>query len=253
MRIVLSPRTPTRRSPSFGSKAGPGVLHVVAGLHHHADLGLADGQDAGVFEPGERARVRHVGVHHAGGIRVQPVDGGMDAVARELHLPFAREAGAVEADLHERGCGHLRPVQPERDLQVAILLARNGEGQVIEDSLLKSVHHGKPVGRGEIDAGLPFGLGVSRLSRRQGGNGHLAVLLVFTVGVGRVRTQGPARPERRLCAIRGAESRSERTVRSSSGRRASSTRSSRSRAGSRLPPVGLRARAARRPRRSRPR
>ena len=174
-------------------EGGAGVLHVVAGLHHHPDLGLADGQDARVLEPGERARVRHVGVHHAGRIRDQPVDGGVDAVARELHLALARVAGAVEADLHERGRGHLRPVQAERDLEVAVPLARHGEGEVVEDPLLEPVHDRDPVGRGEVDAGLPLGLGVRGLPLRKGRYRHLEFLLRIVPGIHRGRTDASGR------------------------------------------------------------
>ena len=199
---------PGEALPLLRIEGGAGVLHVVAGLHRHPELGLADGEDARVLEPGEGARVRHVGVHHAGRVRDQPVDGGVDAVARELHLALARVAGPVEPDLHERGSGHLRPVQAERDLEVAVLLARHGEGEVVEDPLLEAVHHGEPVGRGEVDAGLPLGLGVPGLALRQGGYRHLMLLLFIVVNVRAGRPGGMPEPrrKRRLCAIRARES-----------------------------------------------
>ena len=78
-RMVLSPITLARRSPSSGSKAGPVYVVVVGDLAHHADFGLADLLDARIFKPRQRARVRHVGVKHRLGLRQRIVDRRMDA------------------------------------------------------------------------------------------------------------------------------------------------------------------------------
>ena len=82
--------------------------------------------------------------------RVDAVAGALDIAGAALHL------AVVDADLHEGRGLHLRPVQAERDLVVAVGLARHRQRQVIEDALVEAVHDGDAVGGGEIDARLPL-------------------------------------------------------------------------------------------------
>ena len=121
-----------------------------------AELGLADRENLRIFQPGERARKRHVGVKNRAGVGQQPMHRRVDAIAGLLDDPLAREQGAVVADLHEAARRHLGPVEPKRDLVVAVVPAGHPHRQVIEDSLVEAVHHGKAVGRGEIDPRLPL-------------------------------------------------------------------------------------------------
>ena len=81
----------------------------------------------------------------------------MDAVGGALHVAGAAlHLAVVDADLHEGAGLHLRPVHAEGDLVVAVAPAGHRQGQVVEDALVEAVHHGDPVGGGEIDAGLPL-------------------------------------------------------------------------------------------------
>jgi hypothetical protein len=143
----------------LGLEGGAGVLVVVGDLAHHADLGLADLLDARVLQPGERAGERHVRVEYGGRrLRQHLVDRRMDAIAGALDVAGAAlDLAVVDADLHEGRGLHLRPVQAERDLVVAVGLAGDDEGEVVEDALVEPVLDGHAVGGGQIDAGLPLG------------------------------------------------------------------------------------------------
>jgi hypothetical protein len=92
------------------------------------------------------ARLRDVVVDR----RVNTVAGTLNVADAALHLAVA------EPNFHERTRLHLRPMQAEGYLIVAIGLARHGQGQVIEDALVQAVHHGGPMGRRQVDASLPF-------------------------------------------------------------------------------------------------
>src|SRR5262249_3901707 len=63
---------------------------------------------------------------------------------------------AVVADFHEAACRHLRPVQPERDLVVAIVAPRHTKGQMVENPLVETVHHRQTVRCRQIHAPLPL-------------------------------------------------------------------------------------------------
>ena len=138
-----------------GIEGGPGVDVVVGGLHHGAEFGLSDRQDVLVLQPGECAGEGHMGVEDRGGVALQPVDRGVNAIGGALDFALAGEAGAVVADFHEAACGDLGPVQAEGNLVVAVVGARHAQGEVIENAFIEPVHHGEAMGGGEIDARLP--------------------------------------------------------------------------------------------------
>src|SRR5262249_1537376 len=69
-------------------------------------------------------------------------------------LALAGDELAIVADLHETARRDFAPVQPERDLVIAVA-ARHPQGEVIEDALVKPVHHREPVRGGEIHPRLP--------------------------------------------------------------------------------------------------
>ena len=208
--MPLSPRMPARRSPSAVLEGRAGVGVVVGDLVDHANLGLADLLDARVLQPGQRAGIGHMRVEHGSGrLWLQLVDGRVDAISGALDVTCtALHLAVVDADLHERAGLHLRPVHAERDLIVAVGPAGHRQGQVVEDALVKAVHHCEPVGGGKIDAGLPF-LGAAFLSadgrnlelhlRPPGSSGHGRILGFTVTGERRHTEAAPlqASPTRR--------------------------------------------------------
>src|SRR5579859_4921377 len=94
--------------------------------------------------------------------RHEAVDRRVDAIGRLLYLALARQHTSVPADFHEAACRNLRPMQPERDLVVAVALAGNRQSQVIENAFAETMPDGKPVRGGEIDSRLPLGGGDCR-------------------------------------------------------------------------------------------
>src|SRR5262249_24609198 len=85
------------------------------------------------------------------------VAGPGDAIAGALPVAGAAlHLAVINADLHEGAGAHFRPVQAERDLIVAVGLAGDRQREVVEDTFVEAMHHGKPVGGGKIDARLPF-------------------------------------------------------------------------------------------------
>ena len=125
-------------------------------MHHDAEFGLADRQDALVLQPRQGAAEGHVGVQHGVAVRHQPVDRRVDAVGGTFDHALAGEQRAIVADFHEAARGHLGPVQAERDLVVAVVVARHARGEVVEDALVEAVHHGHAMRGRQIDARLPL-------------------------------------------------------------------------------------------------
>src|SRR5215471_10851241 len=73
----------------------------------------------------------------------------------------------VVTDLHEAACGDRRPVQSERDLEVAIVSAGCGKREMIENALAETLNVGELTGGGQIDARPPnggIGVGILPLS-----------------------------------------------------------------------------------------
>src|SRR4029077_4155766 len=69
------------------------------------------------------------------------------------------------ADLHQDTRRHLRPVQTERDLVIAIVLIWHGQGKMVEDALAEAVADGEAMRRCEIDPRLPLrGIGGAALA-----------------------------------------------------------------------------------------
>jgi len=65
-------------------------------------MSLADLLDARVFEPRQRAGIRHVSVKHRLRLRQRLVDRGVDAIAGALDLTLAAlHFAIVDADFHE--------------------------------------------------------------------------------------------------------------------------------------------------------
>src|SRR5438067_1033714 len=83
------------------------------------------------------------------------MDRRMDAIAGALDIALAGKPRAVIADFHEAACGHLGPIEAERDLVVAVARAGHAERQVIENAFVEAMHHAEPMRGREIDAGLP--------------------------------------------------------------------------------------------------
>jgi hypothetical protein len=84
---------------------------------------------------------------------------GMDAERRALDLAFAleRRARFVEHDHVARP--RFRPMQPERQDQVAVFVAGDSAGEVIVDALFELVQHGEAMCGGELDLRLPHRIG----------------------------------------------------------------------------------------------
>src|SRR6185437_11279869 len=68
----------------------------------------------------------------------------------------AAQHRAVIADLHQNAGGHLRPMEAKRDLVVAIVPARHGQREVVEDAFAEAMADGEAMGGGEIDPCLPL-------------------------------------------------------------------------------------------------
>src|SRR5439155_14561217 len=73
-----------------------------------------------------------------------------------LDLALAAQHRAVIADLHQNARRDLRPMQAERDLVVAIVPARHGQGEVVEDALAEAMADREAMRRREVDPRLPF-------------------------------------------------------------------------------------------------
>jgi hypothetical protein len=97
-----------------------------------------------------------MGVEDAGMLRHEAVDRRVDAEGRAFDLPLAAQHRAVIADFHQAARRHLRPVQAERDLIIAVVFAGHRQGEMVEDSLAETVRHGHPMRRRQIDPRLPF-------------------------------------------------------------------------------------------------
>src|SRR6202790_4035256 len=76
----------------------------------------------------------------------------------------ALDLAVVDANFHEGRGRHLGPVHSERDLVVAVAVARHDQGEVVEDALAEIVHVGEAMRRREIDPRLPF-LGAAIVKR----------------------------------------------------------------------------------------
>ena len=139
--------------------------------------------DMAVEECGRLARwhqavvLQHVERHRPGLVRVQhhartadAVDGRVDALRRQLDhaLALERLPRFVEHDQVARA--RFRPVQAERQDQVAVLVPRHGDREVVVDALLELVQHRKAVRSGEVDLGLADRVGRGRCY--QGMDGH---------------------------------------------------------------------------------
>src|SRR5258706_9819340 len=154
----LFPAEHARKTLSFlRIERRAGVEVVVHEVIEQAALGLADRLDLRVLEPRERRSVRHVRMHHADCFRNQPVDRRMDAISRALGFALTLQDLAGVADLEKATRGNFRPVQAERDLQVAIAPARDRARQVIENSFGESVVVRDAMRGGEIHTHAPFG------------------------------------------------------------------------------------------------
>jgi len=105
---------------------------------------------------GDIARFRRLPPYLRSMLRNEAVDRRMDAEGRALDLALAAQHLAVIADFHQAARRHLRPMQPERDLVIAVVLARHGEREMVEDPFAEAVRHGHPVRRRQIDPRLPF-------------------------------------------------------------------------------------------------
>src|SRR5262249_37075945 len=73
-----------------------------------------------------------------------------------LDLALAGLERAVVAHFHEAARRHLGPMQPERDLVVAVVGAGHAQGEMVEDALVEPVHHGETMRGGEINPRLPL-------------------------------------------------------------------------------------------------
>jgi hypothetical protein len=83
--------------------------------------------------------------------------GAWNALRRELDdaLAFERLAGFVEHDQVARA--RFRPVQAERQDQVAIVPSRHSHGEVVVDALVEFMQHGDAVCGSEVDLRLGYG------------------------------------------------------------------------------------------------
>jgi hypothetical protein len=81
---------------------------------------------------------------------VNAIAGSLDVTVPALHLTI------VDAYLHERRSLDLRPVHAKRNLVIAVGIARDYLGQVIEDSLVQAMHDGQSMRGCKIDASLPL-------------------------------------------------------------------------------------------------
>src|SRR5579862_2931341 len=93
------------------------------------------------------------------------MDRRVDAEGRALDLARPAQDRAVIADLHQNTRRHLRPMETERDLVIAVVPARHGQGKMVEDALAEAVADGEAVRRREVDPRLPFrGIGGAALA-----------------------------------------------------------------------------------------
>lgn len=113
---------------------------------------MADHLEARLFEAGQRADERHVGVQYAGSARDQPMYRRVDAKRRALDVAAAAQQAAVVIDLQQAARGDLAPVQPERDLEMSIVGAGYGKGEMVEDAFAETLPVREPMCRREIDA-----------------------------------------------------------------------------------------------------
>src|SRR5438477_7854867 len=132
------------------------VFVVIGNRVEKGDLGLAERGEARLSKAGERGGKRHMSVQDAGLLRVELVDRGVDAKGGAFDLAFATQDLAVIADLHQAARGHLRPMQPERDLVITVALARHGQRKMVEDAFAQAVRHGEAMRRREIDPRVPL-------------------------------------------------------------------------------------------------
>src|SRR6516165_10521687 len=134
-------------------KSWASVIVVICNHFHHADFRLADLFNVGIFETGERTGKRHMRVEHGFSLRqrlvnwrVNAIAGSLDVTVPTLHLTI------VDAYLHERRSLDLRPVHTKRNLVIAVGIARDHLGQVIEDSLVQAMHDCQSMCGCKIDA-----------------------------------------------------------------------------------------------------
>ena len=101
------------------------------------------------------------------------VDGAVDVRPRRQYAAVQREAGPIDArglvevvihaDLDEIGWRHLGIEEFMSLDQKVALLARHPHGGVIVDDVAPAVVCDQPIGRGEVNAGLPLGRRYFRL------------------------------------------------------------------------------------------
>ena len=130
-----------RQARAFGRiERRTGVFVVIGDLAGHPDFGLADLLDAWILEPGQRARIGHVGVENtalACGKRF--MNRCVDAIAGALDVALATlDRAVVDADFHKARRRHFRPMRAERNLVIAIAAAGDHIGQMIEDAFARS-------------------------------------------------------------------------------------------------------------------
>jgi hypothetical protein len=96
------------------------------------------------------------------------MDRRVDALRRQLDhaLAFERLPRLVEHDQVART--RLRPVQAEGQDQVAIVPARQRDGEVVVDAFFELVQHREAVRSGKVDFRLPDRISSQRLQRKDG-------------------------------------------------------------------------------------
>ena len=91
----------------------------------------------------------------------------MDAISGAFDFALAAQAGAVVGHFHEAACGHFGPVQAERNLIVAVVVAGHAQGEMVENPFIQAMHDGQPVRGGQIDTRLPALRGQIEILRLQ--------------------------------------------------------------------------------------
>jgi hypothetical protein len=90
----------------------------------------------------------------------------MDAIRLPFDVAGAAQHSLVIADLQKTAGRDLGSVQRERDRQITVAGLGYGQGEMIENALAEALPIGQPVGRSQIDAGLPHCAAAAASSHR---------------------------------------------------------------------------------------
>ena len=120
---------------------------------------LADRQQT-LLEPGDRDTRQLMVMDHAGNVRAHVEDGGVNDVARLVHVVWMIQVGlvAVAVDPHQAGGGDLVEQQAHRVEQEVAVAVRHTRRNMGVDPVYDAEFVAQPVARGEIAADLPFGV-----------------------------------------------------------------------------------------------